>query len=544
MSERPKQPERRLSSVKPGKEPWTEQWASFIGFFIYLLILKSFFLPLFIIPTGSMAQTLYGAHAMHTCPNCGTEYAVGWQQPQDWPPSVGFHPLTQCPNCRWREYTGPEQGLAMRRLLPDSRLEQPLRSAAGDRIFVHGWPFDPLFAGLDELGPARWDVVVFKVPTDGQTNYIKRLIGLPGEKIELIDGDVFVNDRLERKSRQAQRSLWFPYYDQNHPPRRPAAQANYFPRWVPLAGQGAWSGLETRVLRLDSPGGEPAIIQFATDPQRPAEPGLIQDVYAYNEPRADMLWNLVSDVRVAAEVSVEHWDQAGYIELRLRRGEHSFAARLSADRRIALTHSVEGDPSALETWGECAVEPRDQPLHMALAHVDGMVVVELSGRPALETTPQQYTITPTEAARRGVERKPVRVQVAGSGVRAALRHVRIDRDVYYTSETRGALGYGVQGRPIQLQADEYFVLGDNSPNSLDARFAFSGPRGDPVGPHLKEAAARPEGPGRFHPGTVPRNQLIGRAFFVYWPGFQPLSPWGADRLPNLLPDLGRVRWIR
>ena len=85
------------------KEPWPEQWASFIGFFVYLLILKSFFLPLFIIPTGSMAETLYGAHAMHTCPNCGTEYAVGWQQPPDGGDArAAYHPVVQCPNCRWR----------------------------------------------------------------------------------------------------------------------------------------------------------------------------------------------------------------------------------------------------------------------------------------------------------------------------------------------------------------------------------------------------------------------------------------------------------
>jgi hypothetical protein len=57
-----------------------------------------------------------------------------------------------------------------------------------------------------------------------------------------------------------------------------------------------------------------------------------------------------------------------------------------------------------------------------------------------------------------------------------------------------------------------------------------------VGPHLKDALAR----GEFHPGTVPADQMIGRAFFVYWPGCAPLTSAG----PNLLPDLGRARWIR
>ena len=56
-----------------------------------------------------------------------------------------------------------------------------------------------------------------------------------------------------------------------------------------------------------------------------------------------------------------------------------------------------------------------------------------------------------------------------------------------------------------------------------------------LGPHLRAAYEQ----GTYELGTVPADQMIGRAFFVYWPGFMPLSSKG----PNLLPDLGRVRWI-
>jgi len=59
---------------------------------------------------------------------------------------------------------------------------------SGDRILVHKWP---LAIGGDVLGPHRWDVTVFKDPRDGTTNFIKRLIGLPGEVIEIIDGDIY-----------------------------------------------------------------------------------------------------------------------------------------------------------------------------------------------------------------------------------------------------------------------------------------------------------------------------------------------------------------
>ncbi len=52
----------------------------------------------------------------------------------------------------------------------------------------------PLFEGrIWAAEPKRGDVAVFKLPTDGQTDYIKRVIGLPGDKVQVRDGVIFVN---------------------------------------------------------------------------------------------------------------------------------------------------------------------------------------------------------------------------------------------------------------------------------------------------------------------------------------------------------------
>ena len=84
-----------------------------------------------------------------------------------------------------------------------------VRTRPGDRVLVHKW-FYTLF------DPKRFDVIVFKDPTDSSRNYIKRLVGLPGEEVWLADGDVFTRraDRPEtgfmirRKPLHVQRALW------------------------------------------------------------------------------------------------------------------------------------------------------------------------------------------------------------------------------------------------------------------------------------------------------------------------------------------------
>ena len=75
----------------------------------------------------------------------------------------------------------------------------------GDRLFVtkysygyskHSFPFStPLIKEkIFQSMPKRGDVIVFKTPYDNRTDYIKRLIGLPGDKIQIINGDLFINN--------------------------------------------------------------------------------------------------------------------------------------------------------------------------------------------------------------------------------------------------------------------------------------------------------------------------------------------------------------
>jgi hypothetical protein len=114
--------------------------------------------------------------------------------------------------------------------------------------------------------------------------------------------------------------------------------------------------------------------------------------------------------------------------------------------------------------------------------------------------------------------------------------VSLWRDTYYTQ--RDAWNQKIrwaapaerpfgEGGPIELGDDEYFVMGDNSPSSSDARYWREGV--DLESEKLEVKAGRV--PGRF---------LLGRAFFVYWPaGFRP-----TDKMPGMVPNFGEMRFIR
>jgi signal peptidase I len=138
----------------------TFEWL--ITAFILAFVFRAFVMEAFRIPTGSMADTLKGAHFRLRCLQCGYKYDHGYvpqeyrQQQDTIPPMPVQPPRTRCPSCG--HYP------VLRNLTPVSN---------GDRILV-------LKCIYQFFEPKRWDVTVFKNPLEPNINYIKRLVGLPG----------------------------------------------------------------------------------------------------------------------------------------------------------------------------------------------------------------------------------------------------------------------------------------------------------------------------------------------------------------------------
>jgi signal peptidase I len=98
--------------------------------------------------------------------------------------------------------------------IPSASMEATL--LVGDYLFVEkfsygysrytfpfgGWPlFTSTQGRLPDITPSRGDVIVFKYPQDNSTDFIKRLIGLPGDRIQMRDGTLFLNGKAVPKVR-------------------------------------------------------------------------------------------------------------------------------------------------------------------------------------------------------------------------------------------------------------------------------------------------------------------------------------------------------
>ena len=102
--------------------------------------------------------------------------------------------------------------------IPSSSMEPNL--LVGDRLFVtkysygyskHSFPFSPpIFKWrIFNDKPERGDVIVFKTPADNRTDYIKRLIGLPGDTIQFIEGNLYINENQILKTVKSKKEILY-----------------------------------------------------------------------------------------------------------------------------------------------------------------------------------------------------------------------------------------------------------------------------------------------------------------------------------------------
>ena len=178
----------------------------------------------------------------------------------------------------------------------------------------------------------------------------------------------------------------------------------------------------------------------------------ITDTYGYNRGQDGHGTHEIRDLMLSAEVRLH--DGSGKFVVALSDGIEEMQSEFDlAERKVRLIDSRTG--RAMRTAalarngqsGRCSIE---------MSLMDRQALLAVAGQPIFK--PWSYP-APTE------ERHPVQVRFGARGLPVAVRSLKLFRDVYYTEDS----GRRAVNAPVTLSANEYFVLGDNSPVSKDSR---------------------------------------------------------------------------
>jgi signal peptidase I len=390
--------------------------------------------------------------------------------------------------------------------------------------------------------PRRWEVMIFRFPNDERALYVKRLVGLPGEKLEILGGDLWADGKIARKPDPVLDSVLKDVF------RRPDG------------------GLDL-VSAFDAGPGV-----TLSGPRANFAPDATGELVLRNSVRDDFLhgydpsWGMtahdgdpntyaVADLEVSFDLMLATRDSGFRVEIDSDEGLAVFGsgrdsmgnlleARFhpTAPEQDAVTGDVRaGDP--FSAW-----PPVGESIRVVARHVDHELVLFLDGDEFLRVPDDTYS--PRADRPRTAK---VRIALQGGG---SVSDVRIRRDIFYTQPRTGPSSWNIE-------KGHYMALGDNTQGSLDGRgwalktlvfrpgtvragdgspvtswtgFDFPGMQSDANPKRL------PGGLFRFadiHGDTVlyreadivsesrtpvpliPEKHILGKAVAVFWPVFKP-----------------------
>jgi len=377
--------------------------------------------------------------------------------------------------------------------------------------------------------PERWDVIVFKYPLDQSKNYIKRLVGLPGEKVTIQGGDIYIDDRIERKPEEAINAVLKKIYPVKN-------EENAFSGFFSVEGD------------LKIPDEEHLIFQgpCIARTKRPIKSNYFDGYdpdYQIPEPRIHVEEShRVGDLRIAFEVRL-HESTGGIRAVITERGKrHTYFLR--GEARTGASYMETSAGGAGKVWSDPDVVLKTGKAHkVAFSHIDDRLSIRLDGTEVAWYEYDDEVWSSSTSRDNGIE-------FASVGCGADFEGLAVYRDIYYLSGRNGSIPVSYHVPP-----SHYFAMGDNTQNSADSRlwrsseytladgrviegssdqihqqgyyansdpdrgdrdgFLFTDIYGDQV--FLPRSELKDPYPRQMDKNFIPKKLMMGKAMVVFWP---------------------------
>ncbi len=456
-------------------------------------VLRIFVVEAFKIPTGSMAPTLLGVHKNVKCPNCNwkfksnhnvdyvkcsnclykirisdngnkggsrilvNKFSYDFGKPRRWDVAVFKYPFgdVTCMSCGFSS----SQSMMCEKCTNSPKRENFIKSKVNG-FFKRSFGIKQYHTVLckscntseaiicEQCGSTNVHVV--------RKNYIKRLIGLPEEKLQIANGDIYVNNKIVRKPEKVQKSLWVPIFDSNYPAKQEIVE-----NWE--VQDENWDISKERI-HLKKPDGieQKSYITFKRD---------ITDNSVYNSEITD---SVSADVMLAFNVVAT--GENGGILILLEEDEKTYEVFVRSQGEKKESY-VKISGSIVVSNSDAFIEP-GKVCRIEFSNADNKIILRLNDSVLFSHT---YD---TDLSSLDGYTKSSKLKFGGINTDAVFKNILISRDVYY-SETGE---WGIYN-PVEIGEKQYFFLGDNSRNSNDSRY------------------------WKF----VPESNMVGRAFMVFWP---------------------------
>ncbi|MFQ5687857.1 MAG: S26 family signal peptidase [Candidatus Scalindua sp.] len=455
-------------------------------------VLRMFVVEAFKIPTGSMAPTLLGQHKSVKCPNCGwrfkcnhginyvkcsncfykirisdyrkrggnrilvNKFIYDFGKPKRWDVTVFKYPFNEvtCMSCGFSSSQSMLCEKCTNAVKRENYFKAKINSIKGS--FGVGQYHKVVCESCDKVDAILCNSCGSTNVHVVRKNYIKRLIGLPDEKLQILNGDIYINDKIERKPEKVQEALWVQVFDSNYP-----AKQEIVKNWK--VEDEFWD-IGTKQLELHLPEGteQKSYISFKRK---------VTDYNVYNGEITDAI---NGDIMINFDASVSGND--GGISVILQENQktiEAFVSTVAGNKKSYL--KVSG--LIVKSNNEVFVEPGKE-YNIGFSNVDNKIILKLN-----DSVVFSYIYDTDLTSFKGYT-KFSELKFGGKSISAVFKNISIFRDIYYTN-----VGEWGTLKPIDIGNNEYFFLGDNSRNSNDSRFWK----------------------------TVPESNMVGKAFMVFWP---------------------------